>query len=73
MVTKKKTQLKTMKISPELHKDLVSLGGKGDTFEFIIRRLIAQKKDFEFALKGLNKEDRARVKEKIKLKYEDKI
>jgi len=73
MDTKKSSQLKTMKISPELHKDLSELGGKGDTFEFIIRRLVAQKKDLDDALSSLSKEDRIKVQEKIKAKYEDSL
>lgn len=41
MVTKNNTQLKTIKISPELHKELLDRGAKGETFEYIIWRLIA--------------------------------
>ena len=73
MATKKDTQLKTLKISKEVHEDLSKLGGKGDSFDFIIRRLLNQHKDLEHALKGLSKEDRHRVQEKIKAKYEDAL
>jgi predicted CopG family antitoxin len=73
MVTTNNTELKTLKISKEVHKELSELGGKGDSFDFIIRRLLTQKKDLDWALKTLSKEDREAVQNKIKAKWEDAL
>lgn len=73
MVTKNNTVLKTMKIEQDIHKALTKLGSKGDTFSNIIRRLLVQRRDLEDALKSLGKEDRLRVEEKIKKKWEDSL
>ncbi len=73
MVSKQSTQLKTLKISKEVHRELSELGSKGDSFDLIIRRLLDQKKDLDFALRSLSKNDRARVQEKIKSKYQDSL
>jgi len=64
MVTKNKTQKKDLKISPELHKALESLGGKGDTFERIIWRILS--------IANLNKEQK-KVIEKAKEEWENKV
>jgi len=73
MVTKDSSELKTMKIDKKTHKELCDLGGKGETFDTIINRLLSQRKDLDFALKSLSKEDRTKVEEKIKARWEEFI
>lgn len=73
MVTKNNTQLKTLKISPELHGMLTDMGGKGDTFEFIIRRLIVRNVALEDALNRMDEKDRKRLEKKMEEEYEKKL
>ena len=70
MVTKKDTQMKTIKIREETHNLLENLGGKSDTFDSIINRLLIQNKSLEESLNKLSKEDKERVTKKMEANYE---
>ncbi len=70
MPTKESSELKTLKILPETHKKLSGLGGKGETFDTIIQRLLAQNKAFEDAVNKLPKEDKERVIKKMEGNWE---
>lgn len=73
MVTKmdsQKKKKKTLKIEQDIHKELSDMGGKGDTFSMIIRRLIAQNKLLSESL-GEKKVEQIKLKDLAK--WEGKI
>jgi len=71
MVTPKSSELKTLKIYPDTHKDLEELFMGRDTFDNVIKRLIVVKKMYNSILDKLNKKDRQQIETQMKQAYEE--
>tara|TARA_Y100000310_G_scaffold249192_1_gene255218 strand:- start:366 stop:587 length:222 start_codon:yes stop_codon:yes gene_type:complete len=70
MVIKNSSDLKTIKIHPITHAKLEDLGGKGETFDKIINRLLIQNHSLKDALNNLSKKDKERIEKDMEANYE---